>query len=128
MPLFPFAAALLLLACQDDGPVADDAVQPPEAILGDRGASGLAAPANAAAAEAADRAALPPVTAGMGWTVAGERAAFGPPGAEPILTFACNDGGLAITRHHPASAGATGTLSFTGSGHVASLPMGTVPT
>ena len=129
MPLFPFVAALSLLACQDDGPVADAAAEPPEAMLGDRGSTGLAAPANAAAAEAADRAALPPVTAGMGWSVGADPGAFGPAGAEPILTFACGSGGgLVVERRHPATPGAKGPLSFTGSGHVASLPMGTIRT
>ena len=128
LPLLPFAAALSLVACQDDGPVAEGAEAPPEEMLGDRAASGLAAPANAAAAEAVDRAALPPVTAGMGWTVAGRRADFGPAGSQPILTLACEGAGLTVTRHHPADPGSKSTLSFTGSGHVASLPVGTIAT
>lgn len=129
LPIFPFVAALSLLACQNDGPVADDATAPPEEILGDRASAGIAAPANAGEAEALDRAALPPANHGMEWAVSGGRAGFGPPGAEPILTFACAPGGgVTVTRHHPASPGAKATLSLTGSGHVASLPMTTVPT
>ena len=66
LPLFPFAAALSLLACQNDGPVADNLVTPPEGVVGDQSATGLAKPGNAAAAEAVDRAALPPMTGGHG--------------------------------------------------------------
>jgi hypothetical protein len=130
LPLFPFAAALALLACQNDGPVADNLATPPEGVVGDQSASGLAKPGNAGAAEAVDRAALPPMTGGMAWRLAGNgRAArFGPAGAEPVLTFACGTPGLVVTRHDNASPGATGTVSFTGSGHAASIPVAAVPT
>lgn len=129
-PLFPFVAALGLLACQgSDGPVADDAAAPPENLVGDIAADGLAAPANAAAAEAADRAAVPPPGDGIGWSVdaAGTALSFGPAGASPMLAFACTGQGadrhLVVTRFHPALPGATATLSFTGGGHASSLPM-----
>ena len=124
LPLFPFVAALGLLACQgDDGPVAEDAAAPSDAVVGDAAATGLAAPANAAAAEAVDRAAVPVADNGMGWTGAAGRAGYGPRGARALLTFACADGGLRVTRAHPATAGATATLSFTGAGSASSLPM-----
>ena len=82
LPLFPFAAALSLLACQNEGPVADNLVTPPEGMVGDQSATGLAKPVNAAAAEAVDRAALPPTTAGMAWLLFddGRAARFGPAG------------------------------------------------
>ncbi len=131
LPLLPFVAALSLLACQRDGPVADDAAAPPDGLVGDASASGLAAPGNSGAAEAADRAALPPMASGMAWFSSddGRAASYGPPNSEAMLTIAC-DGprGLVVTRHHPAPAGASGTLSLTGGGHVASLPMATAPT
>ena len=124
LPLFPFVAALSLLACQgDDGPVADNVAAPGDAVAGDAPATGLAAPANAAAAEAADRAAIPLADNSMGWTSAGGSASFGPRGARALLTFACADGSLRVTRLHPATPGATATLSFTGGGTASSLPM-----
>ncbi len=130
IPLFPFAAALSLLACQgNDGPVADEAAAPPDHLVGDVGASGLAAPANAAAAEAVDRAAVPIPDAGMRWTAAndGNVASFGPAGARPMLSFACRGEGsarhLIVTRLHPAHDGNVATLSLTGGGHASSLPM-----
>ena len=129
-PLFPFVAALALLACQsDEGPVADDAAAPPENLVGDAAADGLAAPANAAAAEAVDRAAAPVAGNGIGWSVdpAGTALSFGPAGASPMLGFACVGTGaerhLVVTRFHPAQPGKTATLSFTGGGHASSLPM-----
>lgn len=133
LPLFPLAAALALLACQRDGPVSDDVTAPPDNLVGDASARGLAAPGNSAAAEAVDRAAMPPMSAGMAWFLSddGRAASFGPPNSESMLTIACRaDGGpgLTITRHHPASPGGKSTLSVTGGGHVASLPMATVPT
>ncbi len=124
LTLLPFAAALSLLACQNDGPVAKDATAPPDDLVGDASARGLAAPANSAAAESLDRAALPPMSAGMEWTVSADRslAQFGPTPAAPQLTFACSAGALLVTRHYPTSPGTKGTLSFTGGGHVSSLP------
>jgi len=127
LPLFPFVAALGLIACQgNDGPVAEDAAVPPEEIVGDASATGLAAPANAAAAEAADQAALPTVDNGMSWSSAGGSASFGPRGARPLLTFACAGNALSVRRLRPAVAGTTGTLSFTGGGTASSMPMSAV--
>ena len=134
LPLVPFAAALALLGCQRDGPVSDDATAPPDNLVGDASATGLAAPGNSGAAEAVDRAALPPMSAGMAWFPSddGRAVSYGPPNSEAMLTIACfargGPSGLIVTRHHPASAGGKATLSLTGGGHVASLPMGTVPT
>ncbi len=134
LPLFPFVAALSLLACQgDDGPVAEGATTPPDAMLSDAAATGLAAPANAAAAEAATRAALPPATDGMEWSAGAEGVAhYGPAGGRPLLSFACSGAGadrrLVVTRRHPTQGGATGTLSFTGGGHASSMPMRAVAT
>lgn len=123
--ILPLAAALSLVACQDDGPVASNLVIPPENMVGDRSASGLAAPGNAAAAEAADRSALP-MSMGMAWTLAPDArsARYGPEGAPAILTLACLPAaGLEVARHHPTDPGASGTISFTGSGHAASIPV-----
>ena len=123
IPLFPFVAALGLLACQgDDGPVAEGAA--PSAESGDTFVGdGLSGPANAAAAEAADRAAAPAADNGMGWTSDGGGASFGPQGARPLLRFACDGDVLRVTRFHPAAPGRTATLSFTGGGTASSLPM-----
>lgn len=133
LPMFPFVAALALLACQGkDGPVADEAVTVPDNALGDASATGLAAPANAATAEAVDAAALPGATDGMGWHYDASRriASFGPmsgTGAMPAqLTFECRAAGsgrqLVVTRADAPTSG-KGTLSFTGNGHVASIAM-----
>ncbi len=125
LPLFPFVAALGLIACQgNDGPVAEDAAAPPDAVVGDTSANGLAAPANAASAEAVDQAAMSVADNGMGWTsTATGSANFGPRGARPLLTFACAGNALSVTRQHPATVGMTGTLSFTGGGTASSMPM-----
>lgn len=133
LPLVPFVGFLALLSCGDEGPVAEEAQAtraPSDAVVGDAAADGIAAPANSAAAEAVDRAALPPQSAGMAWFVAEDRRAarFGPPHSEPQLTIACTSGSVAVTRHHPAPRGASGTLSLTGGGHVASLPVAAAAT
>ena len=125
LPLIPFVAALGLLACQgNDGPVAEGATAPGDEVVGDASAKGLAAPVNAAAAEAADQSAAPLVENGMRWTSSAAGSAnFGPGGARPLLTFACDGAGLRVTRLHPATPDMTGTLSFTGGGTASSLPM-----
>ena len=121
LPLGPFVAALSLLACQgSDGPVAEDAAAPGNSVVAPSGSF-----ANAAAAKADAHAAAVALTDnGMGWSSAAAGSAnFGPRGARALLTIACNDQGLAITRTHPATPGTTGTLSFTGGGTASSLPM-----
>lgn len=121
LPLIPFVAALSLLACQgSDGPVADGAAAPDDSVVVPSGSF-----ANAAAAKADARAAAAAQTDnGMGWTAAAAGSAdFGPRGARALLTFACDDGRLRVTRRHPATPGATGTLSFTSGGTASSLPM-----
>ena len=130
LPLFPFVAALALLACGKRDPVAEDAAAPPDNVVGDASAEGLDAPANSAAAEAVQRQALPPMNAGMAWVAAddGRSASYGPPNSEGALTVGCDAGGIVVTRHHPASLGGKATLSLTGAGQATSLPMVAVPT
>ena len=129
LPLLPFAAAILLLGCDREGPVADNLVTPSEELLGDASATGVAAPANAAAAERADQAALPIAADGLAWTVrASDRAAlYGPSPAQPTLSIRCHvaAGGtarLAFVRHVAAVGDEGATMSFTGNGSASSLP------
>lgn len=124
LPMAPFAAALVLVACQKADPVVDDAVAPSEAML-ENSAEGLAAPANAAAAEAAGQAALPVTADGMHWTVRAEdRAAdFGPAGAAPTFSIRClASSQLAFVRHRSVQGSNGATMSFTGNGNASSLP------
>jgi len=125
LPLFPFVAALGLIACQgNEGPVAQDVAAPPDTVVGDALADGLAAPANAGAAEAVDRAALPLATDDMVWTADPTGGAnFGPRGARSVLTFACAGNALSVMRQYPATPGTTGTLSLTGDESASSMPM-----
>jgi hypothetical protein len=122
--------ALLLLGCAKRDPVDEDAVKMPEEVVGDASATGLAAPANAAAAEAARQAALPTATGGLSWTydVAGRTALFGPP-KTPAFSIQCNKQGarqLLFVRFLPPTGGGNATLSFTGNGKVASVPIAAV--
>jgi hypothetical protein len=131
MTLLLIGAALA--ACGKHDPVSEDATAPPENLAGDEAATGIAAPANSAAAEAIGQAAAPAPTDGMAWRYDnGQRlASYGPvngPAMSPQLTFQCQStiaggpGGVVVTRADSPSAG-KGTLSFTGNGHVASLEM-----
>ena len=127
-----FSIALLLLACAKPDPVADNAAAPPDELVGDVSAGGLAAPANSAATEAAVRAALPPASGGLSWTyrTADRMALFGPPGS-PAFTIQCQvqregQKELLFVRSIPPTAGGKGTLSFTGNGQVASVPVAAV--
>lgn len=130
LPVVPFTMFMALLACTGSDPVADNAAAPSDELLGDASATGLAAPANAAAAERAEQAAIPPSTDGMIWSFRGtdRTAVYGPADAEPAFSVQCRpvaDGGkeLLVVRGTPAPDGAKGTLSFTGNGTVASLPV-----
>ena len=123
------ALAASLAACGGSGPVADNAASPPDNLVGDESANGLAEPANAAAAEAAQRSALPAPTDGLAWfpSADGLSASYGAKPTEAQLTIACVRGAAApeivITRHDPAPDAGKATLSFTGAGHVASIPV-----
>ena len=129
---FPSFAFLALLACAKPDPVDDNAVAPPDELVGDASATGLAAPANAAAAEAAQQAALPAATGGLRWTYRRPIAPplFGPAGT-PAFSIQCQKqregetscSSSATCRRPPA---ATRTLSFTGNGQAASVPIAAV--
>lgn len=124
------AVGLTLTACGGNDTVADEGTVVPADIAGDASASGLAAPANAAAAEAhADRA-KPLVTNGQRWTDRSNdqrsEVRFGDVDGAPMLVLACRTegaNGLTVVRAAAAPPNAMATMSFTGGGHVASLPM-----
>lgn len=128
----PLAIALLLTACGKNDPVADNAVAPGDALVGDESATGLAAPANAASAEAARQAALPPATGGLSWVyrVTDRTAMFGPPG-NPAFSIQCQgqregQSQLIFVRYLPPTTGTQATLSFTGNGQAASVPIAAI--
>jgi hypothetical protein len=130
--LTPISFVLLLLACARDDPVDDNAAGPNEELVGDLATTGLAAPANAAAAEAAQQAALPSASNGLGWTFSQQdrTAVFGPPGS-PAFSIQCQkpregEAQLIFVRYLPPVAGGQATLSFTGNGQVASLPVSAI--
>ena len=121
-----------MLACAKSDPVDDDAVALPDGIVGDASATGLAAPANAAAAEAVRQAALPPPGGGLGWTYRSQdnSALFGPPNS-PAFSIQCQkpregEPQLIFVRYLPPTSGVQGTLSFTGNGKAASVPIAAV--
>jgi hypothetical protein len=132
LPLAPFVGAFVLLACAKADPVADNAIAPSDALLGDASAKGLAAPANAATAEAAQAAAMPAATGGLGWTMdaANRSAVFGPAGT-PAFSIQCQkqrEGPhqLIFIRYMTPNANSSATLSFTGNGQAASVPIAAV--
>ena len=127
----PFAL-LLMLACAKTDPVDNDAVVPADILVGDASATGLAAPANAAMAEAAQQAALPPPSGGLGWIYHQQdnSVLFGPPNS-PAFSIQCQkpkegEAQLIFVRYLPPASGAQGTLSFTGNGKAASVPIAAV--
>ena len=132
LPLSPFMAAVVLIACAKADPVADNAVAPSEELLGDASATGLAAPANSAAAEAAQQAAMPMATGGLGWMMdaANRSALFGPAGT-PAFSIQCQKqregpSQLIFIRYMTPTSGGNATLSFTGNGQAASVPIAAV--
>ncbi|WP_293941646.1 hypothetical protein [Sphingomonas sp.] len=118
------AFAVSLGGCNRSSPIANDAVALPDNSVGDAPAAGLAAPANAAAAEAVVRASLPLPNDGMAWSWDGQEGAaeYGAGPQAPAFEIACKDGKLLFHRIDAAPAGGKGTMSFTGNGHAASVP------
>src|SRR5262245_31900285 len=114
--LTQLSLALLLLACARNDPVDDNAVAPADGLSGDLSAKDLAAPANAAAAEAVVRAALPDASTGLGWTYSQQDriALFGPPGS-PAFSIQCQkpregETQLIFVRYLPPAIGGQATL------------------
>jgi len=128
----PCFALIALLACAKRDPVDDNAIAPPDELVGDASATGLAAPANAAAAEAVQQAALPNPADGLRWTYrAADRIALFGPRATPAFSIRCSkqresDNQLLFVRYLPPTMGGNATLSFTGNGQVASVPIAAV--
>lgn len=122
--LFGLSLAASLGGCGRSSPVANNAVALPDNSVGDAPASGLAAPANAAAAEAVAKASLPLPTDGMAWRWDGQEGAaeYGAGPQAPAFEIVCKDGKLLFHRIDAAPAGGKGTMSFTGNGHAASVP------
>jgi hypothetical protein len=123
---------LLMVACAKTDPVDEDAVTPPNSLVGDISAVALAPPANATTAEAVRQAALPSASGGLAWTYRQQdnSALFGPPGS-PAFSIQCQkpregEPQLIFVRYLPPTAGSQGTLSFTGNGQAASVPIAAV--
>lgn len=132
MILYQIPLALLLMACTRADPVDEDAVAPAGELLGDMAADGLAAPANAATAAAVRQAAVPAAPGGLAWTYRAldGAALFGPLGF-PAFSIQCQkpregEPQLIFIRHLPPTRAGNATLSFTGNGQAASLPVAAV--
>jgi len=132
LPFLLLAGAFIPVGCAKTDPVDDNAVAPADNLLGDASAQGLAAPANSAAAEAVEQAALPAATGGLAWTIepSNRIALFGPPGT-PAFSIHCQvrreaQKQLVFVRYLAPTAGGNATLSFTGNGQVASVPVAAV--
>lgn len=107
------ALALMLLACGKQDPVDEDAVTP-------------------ASAEAVQQTSIAAAPGGLSWTYRPQdRAAlFGPPGS-PAFSIQCQkpregERQLIFVRHLPPTRPGNATLSFTGNGQAASLPVSAV--
>lgn len=122
----------MLPSCAKSDPVDENAVAPLEGLAGDISATGLAAPASAATAEAVAQAALPPPSGGLGWVYRQQdnSAQFGPSGS-PAFSIQClkpkeSEAQLVFVRYLAPTTGAQATLSFTGNGQAASVPIAAV--
>lgn len=116
--------AASLGGCGRSSPVANNTIALPDNAVGDAPASGLAAPANSAAAEAVAKASLPLPTDGMAWRwdAAEGAAEYGAGPQAPAFKIVCHGGKLLFHRIDAAPSGGKGTISFTGNGKVASVP------
>lgn len=119
------AGALLLLAsCGRSSPVARNAVDPPPNSVGDAPGARFNGQGDAARREEERSAARPAPTDGLAWRwdSASKAARFGVPPNGTSFSIACDQGRLVFRRFDGAPAGASATMSFTGSGRVASVP------
>lgn len=108
------AAALTLVACARTEPIPDDAldnVEPPAPIVFDDDEASSA----------------PQLTPGMRWErdEAANAALYGGDRASPALSIRCDedDGALELTRYFPTVPSGAGTMTLTGGGAIASVPV-----
>ena len=111
--IYSIPLLLLVLACGKRDPVDDDAIAVP-------------------AAEAIQTASVPTTPGGLGWTYRQQDGAalFGPPGS-PAFSIQCQkpregEAQLIFIRHLPPTRAGNATLSFTGNGQAASIPVAAV--
>ena len=131
LPVSVILGGFILLSCAKADPVADNAAAPSDEMLGDASATGLAAPANSAAAEAARQAALPAPAGGLGWAMDANGAALFGPAGTPAFSIQCQKqregpSQLIFIRYMTPNANSSATLSFTGNGQAASVPIAAV--
>lgn len=125
------ALMLTLAACGGNDPVADKGISPPDNMVGDAPSSGLATPGNSGAAETVQQAATPLADDGALWRDSSDSTQatlnYGPPGTRPFIVLSCpqkpHGASLTVVRGSAAPPHGLATMSFTGSGHVASLTM-----
>lgn len=122
--LYPLLCAALVGGCNHRSPVGNSAIELPANAVGDAPGAGLGL--NAAAAERARQAVLPPPTDGMRWSwdEHGRSARFGPSPTATTFSIGCDRDRdqLLFRRFGAAPENGQGTMSFTGNGRVASLP------
>ena len=112
--LHPIALTLLLLAAacsraQPAAPVPDGPIDPHRIALPDPEPT----PANA--------------DGRAQWSMAGSRAVFAVPGADPLLTLACQDHRLVITRPIAAEVGAGALFAIEGPRRIVRVPVDATP-
>ncbi|MBW0144251.1 hypothetical protein [Sphingomicrobium clamense] len=112
--LFISAAALALVACARTEPIPDDAldnVEPPAPVALDED----------------DAATAPQLTPGMRWEIdeAANAALYGADRASPALSIRCDEDerALVLTRYFPTVPSGAGTMTLTGGGAIASVPV-----
>jgi len=124
------ALALGVLAgCHSAAPVAANAAAPTVNVNGNLSSRGLVAPDNFVALEDSREAAPLVPSEGMGWRWDAVRttASFGPSSTATVFSIECNAARNQLIFHRflGARGSSSGTMSFTGNGHVASLSAAT---
>jgi hypothetical protein len=119
----------MLAGCHSSAPVAANAAAPAANVSGNLASSGLVAHDNFVAIEDyRENAPLVP-SQGMSWRwdAARTTASFGPSPTATVFAIECNADRSELTfrRFLGARGSSTGTMSFTGNGHVASLAAAT---
>lgn len=113
----------LLAGCHSSSPVAANAAGPPAEIIGNASSYGFGASVGSGERSRKVAQLVPSVGMSWRWDAARTTARFGPSPTATAFSIECDPDRdqLIFHRFLGAPAGSTGTMSFTGNGHVASL-------
>jgi hypothetical protein len=128
LPLSVLLAFGVLAGCHSAAPVAANAAAPAASIIGNASSNDFGADVGSGERSRHTAQLVPSLGMGWSWDAASSTASFGPSATATAFSIECDADRdqLIFHRFYAAPVGGRATMSFTGNGHVASLPAATI--